>query len=336
MVGRAANVTAGGTRGLGAAGAVEPSGRAAAATVGTAEVPRVRGCGTGGGDQSRKIGRSRRLPSSGGDRSREMGRSPRLLCSGSGMGRGMGRSRLLSPEPREEGCMAALGHGDGGSGGAFLRSQRGDACLLLSEGPRRVLKSRGGSGGVSVQSGELGTEGSNQPSMLGGSQVDRVPIGDGPRGVGSRYPGAGESFSTSRRETLSIVACCAGSRLAHMGARCPRWGGGPSLEVGKVRGIAAVGRNPGVRPVPEPVLARRSVGGIDERSKSGPGAEGGGEVVLMVTLGDDVAEVLGEDMLREARNGARGEKSRGGGTRSVKGGLLATSVVTRGAVVEIR
>ena len=47
MVGRAAKVTAGGTRGLVAAGAVKPCGRAAAATVGTAEVPRARGCGTG-------------------------------------------------------------------------------------------------------------------------------------------------------------------------------------------------------------------------------------------------------------------------------------------------
>ena len=147
-----------------------------------------------GGDQSRKIGRSRGLPSSGGDISREMGRSQGLLCSGSGMSRGMGRSRLLGREPGEEGCMAALGHGDGSSGGAFLSRQRGDACLLLPEGPRRVLKPRSGSGGVSVQSGELGTEGSDQPFMLDGSQVDRVSIGGGPRGVVSRYPGAGESF----------------------------------------------------------------------------------------------------------------------------------------------
>ena len=48
MVGRAENVTAGGIKGLVAAGAVGPSGRTAAATVGTAEVPRVRGYGTGG------------------------------------------------------------------------------------------------------------------------------------------------------------------------------------------------------------------------------------------------------------------------------------------------
>ena len=73
-----------------------------------------------GGRISRRIGRSRRRPSSGGDRSREIGRSTRLLGSGSGISRGVGRSRLLGREPGDEGCMAALGYGDGGSGGAFL------------------------------------------------------------------------------------------------------------------------------------------------------------------------------------------------------------------------
>ena len=116
------------------------------------------------------------------------------------------------------------------------------------------------------------------------------------------------------------------------------------MVVRKARGSGTVGRNPGVRSVPEPVLARRSVGGIGERSRSGPGAEEGGEAVLVVILGAEVL-VLGlgdgvagaeKDMLREAHNGARGEKSRGGDTRSVKGGWLATSVVTRGAVAEIR
>ena len=84
---------------------------------------------------------------------------------------------------------------------------------------------------------------------------------------------------------------------------------------------------------------------MGQRSKSGPGAEEGGEAVLVVIwgadvlvvgLGDGVAEVLEEVMLREARNGARGEKSQGGYARSVKGGWLATSVVTRGAAAEIR
>ena len=46
MVGRAAKRTAGGTKGLGAAGAVGPSDRAAVATVGTAEVLRPALMGT--------------------------------------------------------------------------------------------------------------------------------------------------------------------------------------------------------------------------------------------------------------------------------------------------
>ena len=37
------------------------------------------------------------------------------------------------------------------------------------------------------------------------------------------------------------------------------------------------GAQAGVRPVLEPVLTRRSVGAMGERSTSGPGAEGGGE-----------------------------------------------------------
>ena len=65
MVGRAAKVAAAGTRGLVAAGAVEPSGRAAVATVGTAEVPRARGCGAGG---TTKVAR---LPEAGGCRAAE-------------------------------------------------------------------------------------------------------------------------------------------------------------------------------------------------------------------------------------------------------------------------
>ena len=90
--------------------------------------------------------------------------------------------------------MAALGHREGCSGGAFLSRQRGDACLVLPEGPRRVLKPGAGGGGVAVQSGELCTEGSYQPFVLGGSQFDRVTIGGGPRDVVNGYPGAGESF----------------------------------------------------------------------------------------------------------------------------------------------
>ena len=130
-----------------------------------------------------------------------------------------------------------------------------------------------------------------------------------------------------------------------MGARCPRWGGGPSVGVRKARGRGAAGRSPGLRPVPEAVLARRSVEGIGERSRSGRGVERGGEAVLVrvsgaevlvLVLRDEVADEVEEGMLREARHGERGEKSRGGHIRSVKGGWLATSVVTRGAVAEIR
>ena len=76
-----------------------------------------------------------------------------------------------------------------------------------------------------------------------------------------------------------------------MNARCPRWGGGPSLMAREARGSGNVGRNPGVRPVLEPVVARRSVGAMGDRSKSGPGAEGGGEAILVVTL--EEAPVLG-------------------------------------------
>ena len=54
-----------------------------------------------------------------------------LPSSESGMTRGVGRSRLMGRGSREEGCMAAFGHGNSGDGGAFLSRQRGDACLLL-------------------------------------------------------------------------------------------------------------------------------------------------------------------------------------------------------------
>ena len=62
-----------------------------------------------------------------------VGRSGMLPSSGSGMSRGVGRSRLMGRESGEEGCMSALGHGDGGDGGVFLGRQRDDACLLLLE-----------------------------------------------------------------------------------------------------------------------------------------------------------------------------------------------------------
>ena len=79
-----------------------------------------------------------------------------------------------------------------------------------------------------------------------------------------------------------------------------------------------MGRKPGVRPVPDTVVARRSMGEMGERSNSGPGVQGGGEAMLAVTsaetpvlsLGDAMVGVVGEDMLLEARKeGARGDKS---------------------------
>ena len=127
-----------------------------------------------------------------------------------------------------------------------------------------------------------------------------------------------------------------------MDAKCPRWGGGPVMAM-EVRGSGAVGRKPGVRPVLAPVEARRSAGAIGERSGSGPGAKGGGGAILVVSWAEvpvgavgeaEVDEVL-EDMLWEARMEAKGEKARGGSTRTVKGGRSATRVVTRGAVAHV-
>ena len=77
----------------------------------------------------------------------------------------------------------------------------------------------------------------------------------------------------------------------------------------EARGSGTVGRKPGVRPVLEPVLPRRSVGAIGERSRSGPGAEGGGEAVFVMALadvpvfvlGDAVVDAVVEDMLRLPR-----------------------------------
>ena len=79
--------------------------------------------------------------------------------------------------------------------------------------------------------------------------------------------------STSWRKTFPTSACCSGMRVLQMDAKCPRWGGGPAMARGKVRGSGAAGLRPGVRPVLEPVLARRSGEGVGEKSKKGRGAE---------------------------------------------------------------
>ena len=79
---------------------------------------------------------------------------------------------------------------------------------------------------------------------------------------------------------------------------------------GKVRCKGAAGRSPGVRPVLEPVLARKSGEGGGEKSRSGRGAERAGEAVELI-LGGAVAEVVVEGMvLLEIRRGARGERAR--------------------------
>ena len=157
MVGRAKKVTAGGivAEGLVAAGAgAERSRRSGSGgDRGGVQSQRLRG---GGGDQSREAGQSQ-LPCSGGDRSRKFGRSRGLPGRGSDQGRGIGRSRLLGREPGEKRGIGALGHRDGCGGGAFLGLQKGEACLALPEGPRRVFKPSAGSGGVAVQSGEFFT-----------------------------------------------------------------------------------------------------------------------------------------------------------------------------------
>ena len=141
--------------------------------------------------------------------------------------------------------------------------------------------------------------------------------------------------STSQRETNLILACISGFRLSQTGARCRRWRGGPGVAAWKARGSGAAGRNPRVRPVSESELPRMSVESTGEVSRGGREAEGGDEAVLLRVL---EGEVVGEDMLREARKGARGENSRGGPMGPVvKGGGLAASVlVTRGVVAGIR
>ena len=99
------------------------------------------------------------------------------------------------------------------------------------------------------------------------------------------------------------------------------------------RGSGVAGCNLRVRPVPKPELPRMSVEGTGEVSRGGREAEGDGEAVLLSIV---EAEVVGEDMLREARKGARGEKSRGGYMGpTVKGGWLAAIVVTRDVVAGI-
>ena len=90
-----------------------------------------------------------------------------------------------------------------------------------------------------------------------------------------------------------------------------------------------------MRPVLEPVLARRSGEGVGEKDDRGSGAVWAGEAAV-VFWGEEAAEVVVAGMvLLEARRGARGVKTRGGITRTVKGGWSATCMVARRAGTEL-
>ena len=91
MACRAVSVSTGGARSPVGAGAVEPSERVTAATVGTVGAPVAAGCEAGG---ATKIAR-------------------------------------LAREPREEGGVAALLRREGCGGGTFLGFYGGHACLVL-------------------------------------------------------------------------------------------------------------------------------------------------------------------------------------------------------------
>ena len=113
----------------------------------------------------------------------------------------------------------------------------------------------------------------------------------------------------------------------------------------KARGDSGeAGRNPRVRPVPEPEMSRIAVNGTGEVPRGGCVAEGDGRAAT-VSVGVEAVllrvlpkEVVREDMLRAARKGARGEKSPGGHMGpAAKGGCSAMRVlVTRGVVAAIR
>ena len=158
-----------------------------------------------------------------------------------------------------------------------------------------------------------------------------------------------------------------GARLSQTGARCRRCvGGSASAYIEGFRWQVESGRNPRVRPVPEPEMSREAVDATGEVLRGGCVAvvDGGAamvfsmeaEAVLLrflaadgdaamvlsmeaeaVLLGFLAAEVVREDMLREARKRAGGETFLGRHIEpAVKGGCSASSVlVTRGIVAAI-
>ena len=154
--------------------------------------------------------------------------------------------------------------------------------------------------------------------VLGGAEVDRMTIGS-VAAEAATWVRARPS-STSWREGRATSARCCAVRVSQTGAQWSKWGGGPPLAVRAARGTGAVGRSPGVRPVADPVLARRSVEPMGEKSKSGPDVGGGGDpvLVLMWAAVPEVGLVEGavddalDMVLREARKAARGVKTRGG------------------------
>ena len=100
----------------------------------------------------------------------------------------------------------------------------------------------------------------------------------------------------------------------------------------------------GVWPVPEPEISRKAVDATGEVLRGGCVAEvdgGAARVFSMeaetVLLGFLAADVVREHMLRKARKGAGGEKSRGGHIEpAVKEGCPAISVlVTHGIIAAI-
>ena len=354
MVGRAENVTA---EGLVAAGAVGPRGRIAARAVETAEVSRARGCGAVGATKAVRLAKA-------GCRAVGATKVARLAKAGCrqksrdwpkpGAAVQRGRQKLRGgPKP---GAAGQRGRAAVAGSVHITRMCRRCGCV----GPPRWLRrwsvsglpGRRGAPHTPVGSGScpqsqrgwwrmcgLGCA----ASSAGEGVAARVRRSSNRGHVGRRY------FSRVGRRRFSRLR----SPPPHRGERptsawpvsqvpgCPRrvlgdlgGGGGPSVAAWMARGSGAAGRNPRVRPVPEPELPRMSMEGTGEVSRGGREAEGDGEAALLSVV---EAEVVGEDMLREARKGAKGAKSRGGYMRpAVKGGWLAASVVTRGVVAGIR
>ena len=109
----------------------------------------------------------------------------------------------------------------------------------------------------------------------------------------------------------------------------------------------AVGRSPGVRPVLEPVLARRSGEGVGEKDDRGSGAVWAGEAAV-VFWGEEAAEVVVAGMVTGGSQGGKGRENTGGdhtngGRRMVSymhgrttGGYRVTVVMYRVTVVMYR